>query len=103
MRELMERPVREARGGGRGRLDRVPTLTAKTATHRALFADENERRCDVCDAVIAAHEETGGSGLYVWTRGEETRYEEPPLCTTCGPELGLFAFRRWDAEEEEEG
>lgn len=96
----MERPVHEARNPGRVRLDRVLT---RVATHRALYADANERRCDLCDAVIAKYEETGGSGLYVWTRGEETRFEEPPLCATCGPELALTAFRRWDQEDEEEG
>lgn len=96
----MERPVREARSGGRGRLDRVLT---KTATHHALFRDANERRCDLCDAVIVDREAAGGSGLYVWTRGDETRYEEPPLCAACGPDLAMVAFRRWDEEEEEEG
>lgn len=68
-----------------------------------MFIDANERRCDLCDTPIADHEDEGGSGLYVWTRGEETRYEEPPLCATCGPELANVAFRRWDEEEEEEG
>lgn len=73
------------------------------ATHRALFTDANERRCDLCDDVIREHDEAGGSGLYIWTRGDEIRYEEPPLCAACGPELATAAFRRWDDDEEEEG
>jgi hypothetical protein len=105
----MERPRNgpsgaAARGegrAGRARLDRIPRATV--ATHRALFVDENERRCDVCDAVIPEGAESGGSGLLIWTRGEETRFEEPPLCDRCGPELATVAFRRWDQEEEEEG
>ena len=44
----------------------------------------------------------GGSGLLVWTRGEEVRYEEPPLCEHCSVAIGVTALVRW-AEEEEEG
>jgi hypothetical protein len=97
----LERPAREGRGP-RGRLDRVPARSS-VATHRALFSDVNERRCDLCNARLAEGEEDGGSGLYVWTRGDEVRYEEPPLCTTCGPALAITAFRRWEEDEEEEG
>lgn len=92
-------------GSRRGRLDRVPPRSrlSVVTTHHALFSDVNERHCDLCDAVIAEGDEAGGSGLYIWTRGEETRYEEPPLCAACGPELATVAFRKWDEEEEEEG
>jgi hypothetical protein len=83
----------------RARLERVPR--ASIATHRALFAHASERRCDVCDAVVVG--EDGGSGLYVWTRGGEPRYEEPPLCKGCGSTLAQVAFRRWEEEDEEEG
>jgi hypothetical protein len=86
----------------RGRLDRVPARSSVT-THRALYSDENERRCDLCETRIAEGEDDGGSGLYVWTRGDEVRYEEPPLCSSCGPAVAIFAFRRWEEEEEEEG
>ena len=90
---------------GRGRLDRLDRLPARSsvATHRALFTDVNEQRCDLCGALIAEGAEDGGSGLYVWTRGDEVRYEEPPLCESCGPALAVTAFRRWEEEEEEEG
>jgi hypothetical protein len=71
------------------------------ATHRALYQPDGERRCDVCDAVVEG--EDGGSGLYVWTRGSEVRYEEPPLCKSCGPTLAITAMRRWEEEDEEEG
>lgn len=86
----------------RARLDRVPSRST-VATHLALFADANERRCDLCDSVIPEGEDDGGSGLYVWTRGTEVRYEEPPLCKRCGPDLAVLADRRWEQEEEEEG
>lgn len=42
-----------------------------------------------------------GSGLLVWTRGDEVRYDEPPLCPTCGASLGMAQIRRWDTDDEE--
>jgi hypothetical protein len=83
----------------RGRLERLPR--ASIATHRALYAHESERRCDVCELPIVG--EDGGSGLYLWTRGGEVRYEEPPLCAACGTAVAQVAFRRWEEEDEEEG
>ncbi len=44
-----------------------------------------------------------GAGLFIWTRGDEVRYEEPPLCETCGSEIALSAALMWAREEEEEG
>ena len=44
-----------------------------------------------------------GSGLFVWTRGEETRYEEPPLCNDCAQRITMGALLKWSLEEEEEG
>lgn len=99
----MERPVLKGRdNASRGRLERVPSRSM-VATHRALFAEPHERRCDLCDTVLATGEEAGGSGLYVWTRGDEVRYEEPPLCKSCGEGVALVANRQWEEEEEEEG
>jgi hypothetical protein len=96
--------VREQHGRAttRARLDRLPARSS-VATHRALFIEANERRCDLCGDVLAEGTEEGGSGLYVWTRGEEVRFEEPPLCEKCGVDLALVAGRRWAEEEEEEG
>jgi hypothetical protein len=42
-----------------------------------------------------------GRALYVWTRGDEVRREEPPLCASCAAALGLTALARWEIEEEE--
>jgi hypothetical protein len=38
----------------------------------------------------------------VFARGDEVRYEEPPLCARCSVAIGVTALVRW-AEEEEEG
>jgi hypothetical protein len=43
-----------------------------------------------------------GSGLLMFVRGGEVRYEEPPLCARCSVAIGVTALVRW-AEEEEEG
>lgn len=77
-----------------------------TATHDVLFADTTQTRCDVCNAEIAAGEgddaeEVTGRGLLVWTRGDERRYQEPPLCPPCAAAIGLTALSRWEIEEEE--
>ena len=56
--------------------------------------------CDACGKPIEG--EPGGAGIFVFSRGDEVRYEEPPLCEHCGYAIGITAMVRW-AEEEEEG
>ena len=57
--------------------------------------------CAVVGASFAG--EPGGSGLLVWTRGGEVRYEEPPLCDECAERLTVGALAQWESDEEEEG
>jgi hypothetical protein len=57
--------------------------------------------CDVCGEHFEG--EPAGSGLFMWTRGEEVRFEEPPLCETCAQSVTLDALTRFEVEEEEEG
>lgn len=57
--------------------------------------------CDVCGARFDG--EPAGSGLFVWTRGDEVRYEEPPLCEECASKVTLGALSWFDDDEEEEG
>ncbi len=57
-----------------------------------------ELRCDVCDEPIEG--EPSGRGLYVWTRGEEVRMEEPALCPRCSVAIGVSALAAWSVEEE---
>jgi hypothetical protein len=64
-------------------------------------ARENGFECDACGKWIDG--EPGGAGLFVWTRGDEVRYEEPPLCEECASEISVGALIRWETEEEEEG
>ena len=57
--------------------------------------------CDMCGQHFDC--DPAGSGLFMWTRGDEVRFEEPPLCEECGKNVTLDALTRWFVEEEEEG
>jgi hypothetical protein len=57
--------------------------------------------CDGCGQRFTG--EPAGSGLFVWSRGEEVRYEEPPLCEECASKVTLGALHAFETEEEEEG
>lgn len=84
-----------------------------TASHAILFADPAKTRCDVCQAPVEqstgddeddldhAQHRVPGRGLLVWTRGDERRYQEPPLCPACASAIGLSALQRWEIEEDE--
>jgi len=66
---------------------------------RSEAALANDIHCDACDERIEG--EPAGHGLYIWTRGDETRYEEPPLCALCATAIGITALAMWTMEEEE--
>ena len=85
-----------------------------TAGHAILFQDNEVSRCDVCSEIIDAPDSSSaadtddrqmpqvrGSGLLVWSRGEERRYQEPPLCASCATAIGVTALQRWEIEEDE--
>jgi hypothetical protein len=57
--------------------------------------------CDACGNSFDG--EPAGAGLFLWTRGEEIRYEEPPLCEQCASRITVGALLKWDTEDEEEG
>lgn len=55
--------------------------------------------CSVCDEPIEGGHSTG---LFMWTRGDEVRFDEPPVCPTCSSAIGVAAFYRWYASNDEE-
>ena len=57
--------------------------------------------CDVCGEHFEG--EPAGAGLLMWTRGDEVRFEEPPLCPECAESVTQGALTRFEIEEEEEG
>jgi hypothetical protein len=79
----------------------IPIDAVADAAVRELWAAQgkSEHRCDACDEPIEG--EPAGSGLYVWTRGSEVRYEEPALCARCATAIGISALAGWTVEEEE--
>jgi hypothetical protein len=66
---------------------------------RSGDAPAGELRCDACNEPIEG--EPAGHGLYVWTRGDEVRFEEPALCARCATAIGVTALAAWSVEEEE--
>jgi hypothetical protein len=58
--------------------------------------------CDQCGQHFKGT--PAGSGLFLWTRGDETRFEEPPLCEECAMRSSVGALFKWDVEDgEDEG
>ncbi|MBW2527729.1 MAG: hypothetical protein JRI23_26345 [Deltaproteobacteria bacterium] len=71
------------------------------ASLRAEREDEDAEavRCHVCDGMIRGR--PPGAGLLLWTRGDEVRFDSPPLCEECAANVGIAALMRWELEESE--
>jgi hypothetical protein len=69
-------------------------LSARNAAEQALGS-----QCDACDEPIEG--EPAGHGLFLWSRGDEMRVEEPPLCGRCATAISVTALSAWSVEEEE--
>jgi hypothetical protein len=57
--------------------------------------------CDLCEQRFEGP--PAGSGLFLWSRGDDLRIEEPPLCEECAGRITIGALLKWELEEEEEG
>ena len=55
--------------------------------------------CDFCERHFEGT--PAGSGLFLWSRGDEYRFEEPPLCEECAMRISVGAVLKWESEEEE--
>jgi hypothetical protein len=92
----MAEPHQSARG--------IPYLRASLADLHASPAPET---CDACGGELPHRDddEEGyalrGKGVYLSCRGDQVRYEDVPLCPSCGSAIGLSALRQWEIEEEE--
>jgi hypothetical protein len=81
--------------------------TFVVASHRALFTAPAATSCDACGAPLPAAEgddhgyRVPGEGIYMWTRGENVRFDRAPLCADCASAIGVTALGRWEIEEEE--
>jgi hypothetical protein len=82
----------------------LPTDRAELETRSLTPPDAPEVRGYDCDSCGQHFEgEPAGSGLFIWSRGEEVRYEEPPLCEECASKVTLGALLTFEGEGEEEG
>ena len=83
----------------------VPTTDRVEPEQHSLRASETrgvkKYECDSCGGEFEG--ESAGSGLFVWSRGDEVRYEEPPLCEECASKVTLGALMSFGIDEEEEG
>ena len=94
-------------GAGAGAVapnDAQPTVYV--ASHDVLFVETPSTVCDACGRPLGEGEpaegfEIPGRGVYLWTRGEETRVETVQLCASCASAIGMTALARWEIEEEE--
>jgi len=83
------------------------TLAASEALDQSAALPSSDVRasegfeCDVCGQHFSTL--PAGSGLFIWTRGEEVRYEEPPLCEVCAAKVTAGALITFDPGDEEEG
>ena len=58
---------------------------------------ENTRyECDLCGKQFRGSPPS--SGMFMWTRGDEIRTEEPPLCEDCAKQLSLGALLAFEEE-----
>ncbi len=57
-------------------------------------------QCDHCEEWFEGR--PAASGLFLWTRAGETRFEEPPLCERCAERMFGAAMFRGRALADEE-
>ena len=68
----------------------------------AIAARMSKRRrlpsCSNCSRPINGR--PAATGLFMWTRGDEVRYDEPPLCSCCASTVTMVALHRWHCGED---
>ena len=72
-------------------IDDEALATLRTTRHE-------ERTCEVCDQNVTNVPTT--TGLLLWSREDELRFEEPVLCPGCALAIGVTALRNFANEEE---
>ena len=66
---------------------------------RSVPEKESKFDCDLCGQSFEG--KPAGSGLFLWSRGTELRFEEPPLCEGCSARVTAGALYQWVLDEEE--
>jgi hypothetical protein len=80
----------------------VPSTTDPGLSPEAPNASDTDNdpryECDICGQSFSG--QPPSSGMLMWTRGDEVRTEEPPLCEDCAQRLSLGALLSLSYEEE---
>ena len=66
---------------------------------RATKEQVPQFNCDLCGK--SCDGQPAGSGLFLWPRGQEMRFEEPPLCEDCASRITMGALYQWAHEDED--
>lgn len=75
-------------------IDDVAHASLRSQDARAV---DEPPRCNACNQPITGM--PGGTGLLLWTRGDEVRFDEPPLCAHCATAIGVTAQWQWELDE----
>ena len=82
------------------RLTRTPFVYEEIPARTRIAAEKKQEfECDMCGQSFEG--QPAGSGLFLWTRGTELRFEEPPLCEDCAARVTAGALFQWALEDEE--
>jgi hypothetical protein len=80
--------------------------TVPAASHEVPFEEIEAVACDACGRPVPSGVDredyaVAGSAVYLWTRGDEVRFERAPLCASCAAAIGMAALAGWEIEEED--
>jgi len=70
-------------------IDDIAMMSLREGT--MLSAEEQVRHCDVCNEPA---DDDATSGLFMWVRDEEYRFEEPAICSRCSAQVSAQAYLR---------
>jgi len=71
-------------------IDDIAMMSLREGT--MLTDAEKARSCDVCSQPVG---DDASSGLFMWVRDQDYRFEEPPICGACSRKVTAQAFLRF--------
>ena len=76
-------------------IDDIAMMSLRERT--MLSPEEKTKRCDVCGKPAG---DDASSGLFMWVRDEDYRFEEPAICKACSRQVSTQAYLRLLGPEE---
>lgn len=76
-------------------IDDIAMMSLRERT--MLTSEEKTTRCDVCGKPAG---DDATSGLFMWVRDEDYRFEEPAICKACSSQVSAQAYLRFLGPEE---